>query len=73
MNSSENRPSGAELRVDHGSIEDGCVVDVGPYRCGSGQPLLLIAGPCVLQSLSLSLEIAETIAKLNQRDDVNVV
>jgi 2-dehydro-3-deoxyphosphooctonate aldolase (KDO 8-P synthase) len=48
-------------------------VAVGPYRCGSGQPLLLIAGPCVLQSLELSLQIAETLARLNERDDLNVV
>ncbi len=42
-------------------------VTVGSYRCGDGEPLLLIAGPCVLQSLDLSLEIAETIARLNER------
>ena len=48
-------------------------VTVGSYRCGDGEPLLLIAGPCVLQSLDLSLEIAETIAHLNERSDVNVV
>jgi 2-dehydro-3-deoxyphosphooctonate aldolase (KDO 8-P synthase) len=48
-------------------------VTVGSYRCGSGEPLLLIAGPCVLQSLDLSLEIAESIARLNERSDVNVV
>ncbi len=35
--------------------------------------MLLIAGPCVLQSLDLSLEIAESIARLNERNDVNVV
>ena len=22
----------------------------GPYRCGRGQPLLVIAGPCVIES-----------------------
>lgn len=49
------------------------VVTVGPYQCGSQQPLLLIAGPCVLQSIDLSMEIAETIARMNERDDVNVV
>jgi 2-dehydro-3-deoxyphosphooctonate aldolase (KDO 8-P synthase) len=31
---------------------------VGPYRCGPGQPLLLIAGPCVLETEPLALEIA---------------
>lgn len=48
-------------------------VSVGPYRCGSGQPLLLIAGPCVLQSLDLTRQIADSLAELNQRADVNVV
>ncbi len=46
---------------------------MGPYQCGDGEPLLLIAGPCVLQSLDLACEIAEVLARLNQRDDVNVV
>ncbi len=46
---------------------------VGPYRCGDDQPLLLIAGPCVLQSDKLSLQIAETLLRINQRPDVNVV
>ncbi len=48
-------------------------VKVGPYQCGDGHALMLIAGPCVLQSLSLTLQIAESLAALNQRDDVNVV
>jgi 2-dehydro-3-deoxyphosphooctonate aldolase (KDO 8-P synthase) len=48
-------------------------VTVGPYCCGEGEPLLLIAGPCVLQSLDLALEIGESIAKVNDRSDVNVV
>ena len=43
-------------------------VTVGSYRCGGGEPLLLIAGPCVLQSLELSLEIAELLARLNEHD-----
>ncbi|MGB1816856.1 MAG: 3-deoxy-8-phosphooctulonate synthase, partial [Rubripirellula sp.] len=48
-------------------------VTVGNYSCGPGQPLLLIAGPCVLQSVDLALEIAEPLARLNERSDVNVV
>lgn len=34
---------------------------------------MLIAGPCVLQSLDLAMEIAEELARLNERQDVNVV
>jgi 2-dehydro-3-deoxyphosphooctonate aldolase (KDO 8-P synthase) len=48
-------------------------VSVGPYQCGDDRPLLLIAGPCVLQSLDLSMQIAETLARLNDRPDLNVV
>ncbi len=33
-------------------------VSIGPYRVGDGQPLLLIAGPCVLESRQLTLQIA---------------
>ncbi|TWT83715.1 2-dehydro-3-deoxyphosphooctonate aldolase [Planctomycetes bacterium CA13] len=48
-------------------------VAVGPYRCGDGQPLLLIAGPCVLETQQRTFEIADCLAKINERDDVNVV
>ena len=48
-------------------------VQVGPYECGDGQPLLLIAGPCVLQSDDISSQIAEVLVRINQRADVNVV
>ncbi|MEM6798203.1 MAG: 3-deoxy-8-phosphooctulonate synthase [Planctomycetota bacterium] len=34
------------------------VAHVGPYRCGPGDPLLLIAGPCVLESEELAQRIA---------------
>jgi len=33
-------------------------VAIGPYRCGKGQPLLIIAGPCVLESAAAAIEIA---------------
>ncbi len=48
-------------------------VAVGPYRCGPGQPLMLIAGPCVLQNSAIALEIAATLQRINERNDVNVV
>lgn len=34
------------------------------YRCGDGQHLLLIAGPCVLESKALALSIAERLAEI---------
>lgn len=38
-------------------------VTIGSLRCGSGQPLLIIAGPCVIESEELTLSIA---ARLQQ-------
>ena len=35
---------------------------IGPYRCGADEPLLVIAGPCVIESESLTLSIAEQLA-----------
>ncbi|MCI0491944.1 MAG: 3-deoxy-8-phosphooctulonate synthase [Planctomycetes bacterium] len=36
---------------------------IGPYRCGPGEELLVIAGPCVIENESLTLEIAEELAR----------
>ncbi len=49
------------------------LASVGKYLCGDAQPLLLIAGPCVLQTREIALEIGETLARLNERSDVNVI
>jgi 2-dehydro-3-deoxyphosphooctonate aldolase (KDO 8-P synthase) len=35
---------------------------IGPYLCGADQPLLVIAGPCVIENESLTLSIAEQLA-----------
>jgi len=37
---------------------------IGPYRCGRGQPLLLIAGPCVIEQESLCLLIADRLRRM---------
>ena len=37
---------------------------VGEYRCGKGQPLLVIAGPCVIESEALTLQIAERLKQI---------
>ena len=39
-------------------------VTIGPYRCGTGQPLLVIAGPCVIESESITLSIAGTLRRI---------
>jgi 2-dehydro-3-deoxyphosphooctonate aldolase (KDO 8-P synthase) len=36
---------------------------IGPYACGAGRPLLFIAGPCVIESHDVTLQIAETLAQ----------
>jgi len=36
---------------------------IGPYRCGADEPLLVIAGPCVIESETLTLAIAEQLAR----------
>ena len=37
---------------------------IGPYTCGAGQPLLVIAGPCVIESEELTLSIAGRLDRL---------
>jgi len=49
------------------------VVIGGGVRVGEGNPLALIAGPCVLESESLACEIAEFLADLSRRLAVPVV
>ena len=39
-------------------------VTIGPYRCGRGQPLLVIAGPCVIETEELTLAIATRLQQL---------
>lgn len=37
---------------------------IGDHRCGRGQPLLLIAGPCVLEQEALTLSIAQRLREI---------
>jgi len=46
---------------------------VGPYRCGHGQPLLLIAGPCVIESPDLTLSIASRLKEIASSLPVQLV
>ena len=48
-------------------------VTIGPYRCGQGQPLLLIAGPCVIESAEQTLEIAERLKQLAERHRLSLI
>jgi 2-dehydro-3-deoxyphosphooctonate aldolase (KDO 8-P synthase) len=42
-------------------------------HCGPGHPLLLIAGPCVLETVAGALEIAERLAEIGQKNDLPVI
>ena len=46
---------------------------IGQHRCGPGLPPLLIAGPCVIESEVLCMQIAETLAEIARRLPVQVV
>jgi 2-dehydro-3-deoxyphosphooctonate aldolase (KDO 8-P synthase) len=46
---------------------------VGPYRCGAEEPLLVIAGPCVIENEALTLTIAERLAELASELSVSMV
>ncbi len=39
-------------------------VDIGPFKIGHGQPLVVIAGPCIIESEDHCLKIAEAVAKI---------
>ena len=48
-------------------------VKIGPYLCGRGAPLLVIAGPCVLETAELALTIAHGLAEIAQRLPVQII
>jgi 2-dehydro-3-deoxyphosphooctonate aldolase (KDO 8-P synthase) len=48
-------------------------VSIGQYRCGTGQPLLFIAGPCVIESEQLVLDVGRRLAQLAERLGVPIV
>jgi len=46
---------------------------VGPYTVGRGRPLLLVAGPCVLETEELALRIATRLKEIAARHGVSLV
>lgn len=46
---------------------------IGAYRCGSGQALLLIAGPCVIESEELTLSVARRLREITADLPVQLV
>lgn len=48
-------------------------VRIGPLCCGRGERLLVIAGPCVIESEALTREIALRLAEISERLDLQMV
>jgi 2-dehydro-3-deoxyphosphooctonate aldolase (KDO 8-P synthase) len=48
-------------------------VAIGNVRCGPGHPLVIIAGPCVIESHDLTLQIAETLRAVGDRLDFPLI
>jgi 2-dehydro-3-deoxyphosphooctonate aldolase (KDO 8-P synthase) len=46
---------------------------IGNIRCGRGEPLVLIAGPCVIESEDLVMTVAERLVKMSERLKVPLV
>ena len=48
-------------------------ISIGPWRCGRREPLLFIAGPCVIESEELVMEVAKRLADLSSDRGVQIV
>jgi 2-dehydro-3-deoxyphosphooctonate aldolase (KDO 8-P synthase) len=62
--------------VEGNSGEDEMVmktVMVGEYRCGNGEPLLWILGPCVIETEKRTLEIAHRLMQIGQSLHIPIV
>ncbi len=46
---------------------------IGPYSCGAGQSLLVIAGPCVIENEELTLSIAQRLDRLRRELPIQLV
>jgi len=49
------------------------IVSVGNYRCGPGESLLLIAGPCVIESEPLTREVAFFLAEFSKSRGIPII
>ena len=48
-------------------------VRIDNVRCGTGQPLVLIAGPCVIESEALTLEIAAALVAACEAENISLI
>ena len=69
--------NGYGLRSDIQTTENSCVpnsiAEIGDLRCGPGQPLLVIGGPCVLEDESLAVSIASELKRVIEDLPVQLV
>ncbi len=49
------------------------IVQVGPWKCGSQQPLLFIAGPCVIETEELIRRVSSELAELSRKNSWQIV
>ena len=75
----EVRQSTDAVRFDppHSRVQHGPgalnMAAIGPYCCGRGQRLLVIAGPCVIESRELSLSIASRLKAIAEELGLQLV
>lgn len=55
------------------AMDAGISAQLGPHTLGPGQPLVLIAGPCVIESETHTLKMAEQLAAIARRLDLPLV
>ena len=55
------------------ALESNSVIKIANFEVGKGKPLLIIAGPCVIEDEEILLKIANVLAKLNESKDINIV
>ena len=48
-------------------------VQVGQWKCGRGLPLMFIAGPCVIESKELVMQVAQRLAEVAREKGVQIV
>lgn len=49
------------------------IVEIGNIKVGKGQPLLLIAGPCVIESEKIVMSVAEKVKKITEKLKINYI
>src|SRR5438876_8018283 len=66
-----NRQSVASTSTECAVVNNPAIV--GPYRCGRGERLLVIAGPCVIENAELTLSIAGRLAEIAAKLPIQLV